>query len=217
MSTNCKAFAQFRGLGSLDAEPVAGIFLSHCFHLLSSLVLYQLSLNIFKANDMIDRSRFALLTASLHIISPAGIFLSAPYSESPFSFFNFIGFYFYTKSVDEDSRGRLKQRDLFLLSSGLSFGIATTLRSNGLLSGTLFCFEVFRDLLNLHRYSDTSAKLRHLGITVIAGSAMACCAVLPQFIAYYDYCIMVNEDQSKRPWCLNRVPSVYSWVQTHYW
>lgn len=211
-----KVFSQFQELGSLDAEPLAGIFLAHSFHLLSTIVLYQFSLDICQVKLKADRSRFSLLVAYLHIISPAGVFLSAPYSESPFCFFNFLGFYLHFKGL-YGSQDRPIQRDFFLLSSGLVFGLATTLRSNGLLSGSLFLFELFRPLSKFHSSATTSKRLRHLGITILAGTVMACCAVLPQFIAFLEFCITINENQSKRPWCLSRIPSVYAWVQTHYW
>lgn len=217
LELNCKVFTYSQELEPLDAESLAGIVLAHGFHLLSTIMLFQLSSNVFNFGPTPNESPFALLAASLHVISPAGIFLSAPYSESSFSFFSFAGLYLYSKSLNEDSKGKLAKRDFFTLSSGLVFGIATTFRSNGLLTGSIFCFEVLRELLNFSDAADVSSKLRRLGTVVLAGNIMACCAILPQIIAYFYYCIALNEGQMKRPWCFSRFPSIYGWVQNHYW
>lgn len=217
LELNCKVFAHFQELEPLDAESLAGIVLAHGFHLLSAIMLFQLSSNVFNFEPTPNGSPFALLVAGLHVISPAGIFLSAPYSESSFSFFNFAGLYLYSKSLNEDSKDKLAKRDFFTLSSGLVFGLATTLRSNGLLTGSIFCFEVIHELLNFRDIANVSSKLRRLGTVVLAGNIMACCAMLPQIIAYFEYCVALNDGQMKRPWCFSRFPSIYAWVQSHYW
>ena len=163
------------------------------------------------------RDKFALIAAGLHIISPAGLFLSAPYAESSFSFFNFTGFYFYAKSRIEHSRGRARNRDALVVMSGLIFGIATTLRGNGLLSGALYCFEALRELGQILYFTDVRRKLRRLGFVVIGGSLMGMCAVLPQYLAFLDYCVEAVGIERRRPWCSHRIPSIFAWVQSHYW
>lgn len=196
---------------------MAGLLLSHGFHLLSCLMLYQLTWTIYP--DMTDFTRYqsALIAAGLHIISPAGLFLSAPYAESAFSFFNFTGFYLYAKSFDENSRGRAGKRDALVVMSGLIFGITTTLRGNGLLSGVLYCFEALRELIQLLSFTDIRRKLRRLGFVIAGGSLMGMCAVLPQYLAYLDYCVKIGGTERRRSWCSHRIPSIYAWVQSHYW
>ena len=200
-----------------DAEALAGLFLAHGSHLLACLMLYRMTWTISPTISNSSRSNFAFLTACLHIISPAGLFLSAPYAESCFSFFNFTGFYLYAKSLEEQFIGRKGNRDLLVLLSGLVFGIATTLRGNGLLSGLLYCFEGLDGLASLLNDTNNNFKLRRLGAIVLGGSLMACVAVIPQCLAYMDYCVKIRRFEDKRSWCSNRVPSVYAWVQSHYW
>ncbi len=60
---------------------------AHVSHLLSVVVLYRLGKLVWADG------RLAFLAASLHIFSPAGLFLSAPYAESTFSLLSFVGFY----------------------------------------------------------------------------------------------------------------------------
>lgn len=201
----------------LDAEALAGLLLSHCFHLLSCLMLYQLTWTIYPNMADFTRYKSAIIAASLHIISPAGLFLSAPYAESSFSFFSFTGFYLYAKSIDEHSRGRAGRRDVLVVISGLVLGIATTLRSNGLLSGVLYCFDALRELGQLQHFTNIRRKSRRLGFVVIGGSVMGMCAILPQYLAYLDYCVNFGGTERKRSWCSHRIPSIYAWVQSHYW
>ena len=204
-------------LRPLDAEALAGLLLSHGFHLLSCLMLYQLTWTIYANMSDFTRHKFALVAAALHIISPAGIFLSAPYAESSFSFFNFTGFYLYAKSFDAHFRGRAGKRDALVVMSGLVFGIAATLRGNGLLSGFLYCFEALRELHQLLLFTDVRRKLRRMGFVVVGGSLMGMCAGLPQCLAYLDYCVKVGGTERRRSWCSHRIPSIYAWVQSHYW
>lgn len=180
-------------------------------------MLYQLTWTVYPDLSDVARDKSAIVAVGLHIISPAGLFLSAPYAESSFSFFNFTGFYLYAKSLDENFRGRAGKRDALVVISGLIFGIATTLRGNGLLSGLLYCFEAIRELSQLLYFTDVRRKLRRLGFVMIGGSLMGICAALPQYLAYLDYCVKVGETDKRRSWCSHRVPSVFAWVQSHYW
>jgi phosphatidylinositol glycan class V len=36
-------------------------------------------------------------------------------------------------------------------------------------------------------------------------------------LAYKEYCESSGTDQGRRPWCNYWIPSIYSWVQSHYW
>lgn len=196
---------------------MAGILLSHSFHLLSCLTLYHLTEIVYPAISDTKRANIAFGAAILHIISPAGVFLSAPYAESSFSFFNFMGFYLYARSLDKEVTGRKGMKDILLLACGVLFGIATTFRGNGLLSGLVFGFEAIRVLTELKTRSQLFYSLRRLLFVVLGGGILVIWATLPQYLAFINYCVEKNEAEDSRPWCLHRVPSIYAWVQTHYW
>lgn len=175
-------------------------------------MLYQLSWTISPAFAHLDPAQFSFLAAGLHIISPAGMFLSAPYSESSFSFFNFLGFYIFAESLKEHSRTRTVKSEILMLFSGIIFGVATTIRGNGLLGGLLYGLEGVKELIE-----STNTRLRRLSSIVLGGCLMAVCATLPHFLAYSHFCVSVNSTKKRRPWCSHQIPSIYAWVQSHYW
>lgn len=197
-------------------EALAAIILAHVFHLLSVLMLYELTLTVC-LNSTTRISSFCVLAASLHIISPAGMFLSAPYAESSFSFLNFTGCYLYAKAMLKHAEGQKNQRDCLVLLSGVLFGIATTFRGNGLLSGLLLVWDALACGTRILRSTDIASNIRHLLTVSISGLLMACIAIVPQYLAYDEYCVRASAYSDKRPWCSYWPPSIYTWVQRQYW
>ena len=187
-------------------EAIVAIIIAHSAHLLSVLVLYHLTLAIFAG-----AAGTALTAAALHIISPAGLFLSAPFAESSCALLTFSGCLLFTKSFGPNSLGR----DLLVLASGVLFGVATTFRSNGLLSGILLLEEAFRKLYFL-RHGFHLSTVRRLFATGLGGVAVAVGFLLPQYIAYAEYCGQ-SSSNAPRPWCDRTLPSIYTFVQVHYW
>jgi hypothetical protein len=213
----------------------AGVALSHICHYLSVLTLYALSKNLFEGGktravrrDNHDAHKsaaqgdvsetysgdIAFLSAVLHIICPAGVFLSAPYGEAPFSFLNFAGFYLYT-STPFDARSHSSSRsDLKLLAAGAVFALATTVRSNGALSGILFAYDAVVVVLGVVRDGITFPLVHRLACVLLGGSLIVVGIAAPQYVAYETYCVSAD---TPRSWCQNIPPSVYTWVQSHYW
>lgn len=190
-------------------EGLVAISLAHISHLLSVLVVFNLSRAIF-ANHTVT---FAFKAAAFHIISPAGLFLSSPYAESSCALASFTGCLLFTKSINHNGQNSAAH-DLLLLLSGICFGIATTFRSNGILNGLLLLEEAFRMLWLLKdglRFSVT----RRLLATGSGGIIVAAGFLLPQYIAYSEYCGGLEEEL--RPWCQRSLPSIYTFVQDHYW
>lgn len=197
---------------------LVGVVFTNACHYLSTLVLYHLSLAVWAD------STWALVSALLHVLSPAGLFLSAPYAESPCSLLSFTGWLLLVSSC---SRGgsRPLSRDALTLLSGVSFGMATYFRTNALLNGAPFAFEALLTLYRLVEDLDpgsTATHVRRLVVLGIAGLCVAAGTVGPQFIAYRTYCTASVGSQDDaglgvRPWCGSFVPSIYNFVQREYW
>ena len=191
-------------------EGVLAVITAHFSHLLSVVLLFKLTHVVFPTCS----TRFCFTAAALHIISPAGLFLSAPYAESSCAMLSFAGNFLFTKSLagrGENTSGH----DLLVVLSGILFGIATTFRSNGILNGLLLLEEAFRVLWEL-KSSFQFASARRLLATGLGGVIVGCGFVLPQYIAYSEYCLEANVP-TLRPWCEKSIPSIYTFVQGHYW
>ena len=189
-------------------EGLVAICIAHVGHFLSVVVLHQLTLAIFP-----ESSAVAAVTAALHILSPASLFLSAPYAESSCALLSFLGCLLFTKSLGskgESSSGK----DLLVLVSGFTFGIATSFRSNAILNGLLLLEEAFRTLLLL-KDGLCFSVFRRLVATGLGGLFVGVGFLLPQYIAYSQFC--GDSTASRRIWCDRYLPSIYGFVQDHYW
>ena len=184
---------------------LTAIITSHVCHFLSVLVLHRLcQMTITRRAS----ETTAFLIATLHVFAPAGLFLSAPYGESAFSLLNFLGYYLYIHGL----KRRALLNDASILGAGALFGAATTIRSNGIINGVLFAMDAL--ILGPH---GALQNLRFAASLICGGLLNALGSALPQYKAYQLYCTEASGGQGQRPWCTALVPSVYSFVQSHYW
>jgi len=194
----------------------AGIALSNVCHLISVLVLFRL-LNVILGRQQSGRIPF--VASVLHVMSPAALFLCSPYAEALFSTANFMGIlqYVLARSTGRATRTWTIQQDAYMISSGILFALATLIRSNGLLSGLIYAYDVASSLPHILSMHLTKAEARRLAITCVAGILVAIGFVGPQYLAYKEYCVISSSNPVGRPWCDRTIPSVYSWVQGNYW
>ncbi|KAJ5935350.1 GPI mannosyltransferase 2 [Penicillium verhagenii] len=200
------------GLGGPVPIALIAVVLSHAAHYFSVLALYLLSANIF-GDETVTQKLICFLSAALHIISPAGAFLSAPYGESIFSFLNFSGFYLYSGSLISERQGFTVLRDLQVLTAGGLFAIATMVRSNGILSGFLFAYDACLLIWTGLTKGLSTRNIRRLIIIGVGGGTVALGMIVPQIQAYRTYCLT----DLNREWCGRTLPSIYTWVQSYYW
>jgi GPI mannosyltransferase 2 len=194
-------------------ESFVGISLAHAAHCLSVLTLYSLARAILHNGQS---KKFAFITACLHVFSPAGLFLSAPYGESTFALLSFSGYLLFVKSFNFKGQATAHQ-DMLIAAAGLVLGSATTVRSNGLLNGLLFLEEAIRTIYHL-KMAPIVPALRRLVATGIGGLCIAIGFLVPQFIAFQEFCgNRAPDNQLQRIWCKDTLPSIYGFVQSHYW
>ncbi|KAK8097578.1 GPI mannosyltransferase 2-like protein [Apiospora kogelbergensis] len=186
-------------------ESLVGVCIAHASHLLSVLALHRLGLAIGKD------PKISFVAALLHIVSPAGLFLSAPYQESTFALLSFLGYLLLAHGCLGPSR--CIRQDAAIVGSGILFGLATLFRSNAACP-----FAVFA-LAELHRLATSSltfARLRRLAALGVGGLSVAMGSLVPQTLAYQTFCAEPS-GAALRPWCLKTLPSIYSFVQEKYW
>ncbi|KAK5174195.1 ER membrane glycoprotein subunit of the GPI transamidase complex-like protein [Saxophila tyrrhenica] len=200
-------------LSPIVSHALAGVIVSHISHLLAVVLLYLLTNNLVPTEQNIKR-HVAFTAACLHIVSPAGVFLSAPNAESTFALFNFAGMlsYVYASQNRLDAKATASAA-FWTIAAGTSFGIATTIRVNGLLSGIIFAWDAVLALAHPSTTLSSSHRTTVLAGTILAGTLVAVGYAAPQAVAYMEYCTNGNT----RPWCTRIPPSIYSWVQVHYW
>ncbi len=175
---------------SLSRYAIAAGVVNILLRMVSVMLLYKLSQNFLLQKK-------SLLAALLHIISPAGIFLLAAYAETSFAVLSFLGMICFEQGYVE-------------LAGGV-WGIACTFRSNGILWGLFFMYDIFDRSLIDHGVIKFVTKTWKKAIRLSIGGVLVLCGFLSsQVAAYYRYC-------PGRPWCLFPFPSIYSFVQSHYW
>ncbi|KJX99364.1 gpi mannosyltransferase 2 like protein [Zymoseptoria brevis] len=203
---------------STTCHGLSAILISHVSHLIAVLVLHSLVLSILPFTSKPGRAhRIAFTTACLHILSPAGLFLSAAYGESTFAFLNFSGMLAYALSTTTDTPKSRTTSSLYTLLSGTLFALATLIRSNGLFSGLILLWDALTLTTSLLTSpSSCLTRIPRLATTILSGTLIALAYTLPQYFAYLEFCSN-NPPTELRPWCTNTLPSIYSFVQSHYW
>lgn len=104
---------------------------------------------------------------------------------------------------------------MWTIATGITFGFASMVRSNGLLSGMILAWDALVSLPKIpiilqRRWWNWMVPIVS---TLTAGSIVAIAYALPQALAYSEYCM----NEHTRPWCARLIPSIYTWVQDHYW
>jgi phosphatidylinositol glycan class V len=212
--------------GLMNAILVGSLVTNLC-HLLSAMVIRQLVLRLTPPTS--HNGILASATAAIYVVSPAGVFLSAPYAEAPFALLSFSGQYLYAcAALDRASHGRTVKSEVMNVMSGLVLAAATTLRTNGLLNGALFAYDALVWAIRLSsaigivplrlRFLEfeKSYQLPSIWSTVVAGVAVAMGFIFPQYRAYQEFC-RGDMSGSQPPWCAARVPSIYASIQARYW
>lgn len=209
-------------------EAALGILVAHTAHLAAVMALYDLVRTLSPSPSRLAPRNHVVpfLAASLHILSPAGLFLSAPYAESSFAFLTFSGFYLLARAAPlPASWGKTALQ----VAAGAVLGLATAFRTNGVLNALPFAAECLLVTLrfaksrvaragNLQRDRSYSSFLAYLfgGLfgPLAGGALVAAGSAVPQLFAYLRYCAGPSEP---RPWCHATIPSIYAFVQEHYW
>ncbi|ABN67789.1 predicted protein [Scheffersomyces stipitis CBS 6054] len=175
------------------------LVISNALHFFSVILLYVLTLRFFK-ND----SKMALHSSLLMIIAPAGIFLTASYSENANNVLSLAQILAYDIAVNpqDPTRNNTKSivsKPLYLLS-GFLVAVNYTIRANSLLLGIPYLMDLFEIGVS-----------QEAAWPILSGGSLFLSFLWSNFEAYRTFCPQRGE------WCNNTLPILFSYAQNKYW
>lgn len=192
-------------------------FITNLCHFLAAVTLYYYTKLVFQNARLFSPERVALASLALFILSPAAMFLTAPYSEAIAAFFSFLCLYF-RESALLVQYGTPRINMPLYLASGLAAALAYGFRANCLLLGLVYVYDL-AGVLNLLSGSSiiTSAMLKGSITTrllpIMAGLILGLGFLASQIYNYMAVCYKSDRGE----WCSARIPSLFTYAQAHYW
>jgi phosphatidylinositol glycan class V len=126
------------------------------------------------------------------------------------------GFLAFVYALRRFNKNQTVAGSAMMVLAGLSPCAATIVRSNGILAGIPFLFEAITAALGILSQGLSTTRLAQLASLGAGGLLVGVGLVYPQFLAYREYCYGRSPDD-RRPWCNLTLPSIFTWVQSHYW
>lgn len=196
---------------------ISAALLNSLFSVLAAVALHDLGCQVLHC------PRQALYAALLFCVSPASVFLAAGYSEALFALLTF------------SAMGQLEWGRVW--TSGLLFALATSVRSNGLVSIGFLVHSQCRGCCSALGVRGLPRQLCKLGASVLLSVlTISLPFALFQYYAYSQFClpgtvlpipkplVQLATDKGYRiagghepPWCSWDLPLVYSYIQDVYW
>lgn len=180
---------------------IVSMIINNICHFLSCVLLRKLTLLIFgprfKSKKLV--STFANTCSLLCAIQPSGIFSTVGYSESVSQLFCYLGLYYRAYALTNNVRQHRKQ----YLLSGICFSIAFGYRSNCLLYGILYLYDLF----NAIKHRTFVSML----MSLISGLLLFASLYISVALPYLRYCPERGE------WCQSITKSLVTYAQSYYW
>jgi phosphatidylinositol glycan class V len=121
-----------------DILIISGLIISNTSFILSSWILWYLIQSIYKNNDNIQNNNIIYVSYLTYIFNPANIFFASIYTESFYSLFAWLSFL-------------LIENDSYWYLSYVTFFIASSIRSNGILNIIIAAFILIRQYLQIEK------------------------------------------------------------------
>ena len=166
---------------------------------------FRLSLRVLASRPLAKQA------AILYCITPSPATLVSPYNEPFYAFFAFTGMLLVERKK--------------IIPAALLFACATAFRANGMLNVGFVVYPLLQRYMEVRTLMACSYRLINVSQngkirlpTTIQTSLSALLVVSP-FVwrQYQGYQMFCQDTLDWRPWCKNTIPSIYSFVQDHYW
>ncbi|KAI8967814.1 GPI mannosyltransferase 2 [Mycotypha africana] len=166
---------------------LAGVTIANVCFVLAAGALYRLTIALLPGNK-----KLAFASAIAFCLSPPAMFMSSFYTESLFAWITFEGMRFIAQKK-------------YLLAA-LIWSFASAARSNAIVYSGFFFYDLFwMRFVNRKRYLTGLVKACIYTLITISGF------VAFQYYTFNRFCSL------DRPWCENKLPLLYSFVQKEYW
>ena len=191
---------------------ISGLLITNGCFVLSAWLLFRLGLAVLKDQVL------AFNAARVFCVSPANIFFSTVYTESPFAACTFAALL-------------LLHLDRFYFSA-VVFAMGSALRSNGLVNiGFLACHVLVSSLKQIRQGSSSSVKAWSRAALRFTLGALV---VLSPFVGFQAFAVWKECDRDGQvtvcgnqeqctlnaeppSWCQYSIPSAYTHIQAKYW
>mmetsp|Transcript_11119 Transcript_11119/g.18162 ORF Transcript_11119/g.18162 Transcript_11119/m.18162 type:complete len:435 (-) Transcript_11119:167-1471(-) len=191
--SSLSSFLSYLGRLRPCATLLSGVIISLVSFLISVVLLYRLTYRL------TDNELLAYRSSCLFCFNPAGIFMSAIYTESPYAALSFGGVLCLIRKSP--------------YCAAILFMCAGAVRSNGILYGSFLVWYAFAECVSMKK----DARIWRIGMCCVHSSVQVTMVALPtclfQYYAYVRFC----QGGNSRPWCESYLPMIYSFVQKHYW
>eukprot|EP01107_Rhizomastix_libera_P010880 TRINITY_DN28210_c0_g1_i1.p1 TRINITY_DN28210_c0_g1~~TRINITY_DN28210_c0_g1_i1.p1 ORF type:complete len:464 (+),score=53.93 TRINITY_DN28210_c0_g1_i1:3-1394(+) len=192
---------------------LSGFLFTNFCYVLSAYFLEKLTLSVFGK----EKTDFAEKVVSVYLITPANVFMSAIYTESPFALFVFAGCYF------------LECRKYWV--SMMMFTLSAATRGNGIICCGFLIFEAINRFFPIANkfYPSNEAKvkeiLKHWIFTLLRMSIIVIPYIMVQRIGAKTFCQIyqkqneINSSVSIPEFCSSKsfIPGHYGFIQSKYW
>ncbi|ODV95554.1 hypothetical protein PACTADRAFT_25288, partial [Pachysolen tannophilus NRRL Y-2460] len=186
---------------------IIALMITNLCHFSSSIILYELTFTCFKSLNPLQKrvKNLSLISSLFFIISPAGIFLTTTYSESFCSLLSFTSLYLREISLKYNFDKSYEIKKIFpYFLSGTFASIAVLTRSNTLLLGILYLFDLINNFFYYKNLNNARWSLLTGFQVFISFSAL-------NVIPYFQFC------PERTLWCANKIPSLLLFAQSNYW
>lgn len=170
-------------------------------HFLAAVVLFHYTRLVFQNARIFSPDRMAWASLLLFVMSPAAMFLTAPYSEAIAALSSFSSLLLREKALALKYGSARVNAPLYVLS-GIAAALAYGFRANCLLIGLVYVYDLFARPL----------RISHI-LPIFAGLILGAALVLSQAANYVAVCYGTDRGE----WCHSRIPSLFAYAQAHYW
>lgn len=192
-------------------------FVTNLCHFLAALTLFHYTKLVFQNARLFTPERVALSALALFVLSPAAMFLTAPYSEAIAALFSFQCLYLRERSLVVHYGTPIIHKPLYL-ASGVAAAVAYGFRANCLLLGLIYVYDLggvahFLSKSSVMAGAMDNASFSTRLLPIVAGLILGSGFLASQIYNYMAVCY--GSDRGE--WCSARIPSLFTYAQAHYW